>query len=105
MDEVIIPVMVVGMLFIGLPWLILHYVTKWKSNGTMPVEDERLLEDLYELARRLDERVHTVERLVSADNPDWRPALRNDRSRSDDDRLTDERDEETRRLYRPERKA
>lgn len=102
MADVLIPVMVVGMLFIGLPWLILHYVTKWKSNGTMPVEDERLLEELYELARRLDDRVHTVERLVAADNPDWRPALR-DRSRSDDDRLTDERDDEPRRLYRPER--
>jgi phage shock protein B len=77
--------MVVGMLFVGLPWLILHYVTKWKSAATLPVEDERLLEDLYDLARRLEDRMHTVERIVAADNPDWRPAIRSERE--DDARL------------------
>ena len=79
MEDVLVPVMVVGMLFVGLPWLILHYVTKWKSAATLPVEDERLLEDLYDLARRLEDRMHTVERIVAADNPDWRPAIRSER--------------------------
>ena len=32
MEEVLVPVFVVGMLFIGLPWLIMHYVTKWKQS-------------------------------------------------------------------------
>lgn len=85
MDDAIVPIMVVGMLFVGLPWLILHYVTKWKSAATLPVEDERLLEDLYDLARRLEDRMHTVERIVAADNPDWRPAIRSERE--DDPRL------------------
>ncbi len=83
MEDVFIPVTVVGMLFIGLPWLILHYVTKWKSAATLPAEDEKLLDELYDLARRLEDRVHTVERIVSADNPDWRPALRTDREDED----------------------
>lgn len=90
MDDAIVPIMVVGILFVGLPWLILHYVTKWKSAATLPVEDERLLEDLYDLARRLEDRMHTVERIVAADNPDWRPAIRSDR---DDDRRLDYRNE------------
>ena len=79
MDDVIVPIMVVGMLFVGLPWLILHYVTKWRSAATLPAEDERLLDDLYDLARRLEDRMHTVERIIAADNPEWRPALRSDR--------------------------
>jgi phage shock protein B len=33
-----------------------------------------LLEELYQLAKRLDERMDTVERLVSADNPEFKPA-------------------------------
>ena len=33
-----------------------------------------LLEELYSLAKRLDERMDTVERLVASDNPDFRPA-------------------------------
>ena len=99
MDDILVPVMVVGMLFIGLPWLILHYVTRWKAGTTLPVEDERLLDELYELARRLEDRVHTVERIVAADNPDFRPSIRDDKSMS----LRDERDEDRRLSYRPER--
>jgi phage shock protein B len=65
---------VVPAIFIGLPWIILHYVTKWKTAATLTVDDESMLEDLYSLARRLDERMDTVERLVASDNEDFKPA-------------------------------
>lgn len=61
-------------LFIGLPWLVLHYITKWKTSPTLTVNDEALLDDLYQLARRLEDRVDTVERLVAADNPGFKPS-------------------------------
>ena len=67
-------VFVVGTLFVGLPWIILHYVTRWKTAATLTVDDESMLEELYALARRLDDRMDTVERLVASDNPDFRPA-------------------------------
>lgn len=70
MDEFI----VFGSLFIALPWLVLHYVTKWKTSATITTDDEALLEELYNLAKRLDERMDTVERLVASDNPEFRPA-------------------------------
>jgi phage shock protein B len=59
---------------IGLPWLVLHYITKWKTAPTLTVNDEALLDELYQLARRLDDRMETVERLVAADNPDFKTA-------------------------------
>ena len=59
---------------IGLPWLVLHYITKWKTAPTLTVNDEALLDELYQLARRLDDRMDTVERLVAADNPDFKTA-------------------------------
>ncbi len=65
-------IFVVGILFVGLPWLIFHYVTKWKSAGTLTREDENLLDDLYESARRLDDRMNTIERIIAADDPDWK---------------------------------
>lgn len=65
---------IVPSIFIGLPWLILHYMTKWKTAGTITNDDEQLLDELYHLAKRLDDRMETVERLVTADNPDYRPA-------------------------------
>lgn len=78
MDEILIPVFVVGILFLGLPWLILHYVTKWKQAKTLTGEDEQLLDELYDTARRLEGRLHTVERIITADHPDFRPAVRSD---------------------------
>ncbi len=61
-------------ILVGLPWLILHYITKWKTAPTLTTDDEALLDDLYQLARRLDERMDTVERLVSSDHDDFKPA-------------------------------
>lgn len=69
------PIAAILTLFLGLPWLILHYVTKWKQAPRMTNEDENLLDDMYNLARRLEDRVNTVERIVAADNPDWKPSL------------------------------
>jgi len=74
LDDVFLPIVIVGMLFIGLPWVILHYVTKWKQTGTITGEDEKLLDELHYLARQLEERLQTVERIIAADNPDFRPA-------------------------------
>lgn len=76
MDEFLLPIIIVGMLFIGLPWIIFHYVTKWKTAATITTDDEVLLEELYNLAKRLDERMDTVERLVAADDPSFSPVRR-----------------------------
>jgi phage shock protein B len=72
MDEVFIPIFVVTVLFIGLPWIIFHYITRWKSAATLTREDENLLDELHELARRLDDRMCTIERIMQAENPNWR---------------------------------
>jgi phage shock protein B len=74
LDDVFLPIMIVGMLFIGLPWVIMHYITKWKQAGTITGEDEKLLDELHYLARQLEERLQTVERIIAADNPDFRPS-------------------------------
>ena len=76
MPDEIVAIFIVGMLFIGLPWVILHYVTKWKTAATITSDDEVLLEELYNLAKRLDERMDTVERLVATDDPAFTPVKR-----------------------------
>jgi len=72
MEDVFLPIMIVGILFVALPWVILHYVTKWKTAPKITQEDEALLDELHNLARRLEDRLNTVERIVAADNPDFR---------------------------------
>ena len=74
MEDILVPIFVCGTLFVGMPWVILHYVTKWRQAPKITNEDEKLLDELYSLARRLEDRLNTVERIVAADHPDWKPA-------------------------------
>ena len=86
MDDVIIPLTVVPILFIGLPWLIFHYITKWKTAKTLTDDDEKLLDGLHDVARRLDDRLCTIERIMTAENPNWRQQCLPGRS-AENDRL------------------
>ena len=71
MEDVFLPIVICGMLFVGMPWIILHYITRWKQqSGTITREDENLLEELYDTARRLDDRLHSIERIMIAENPE-----------------------------------
>lgn len=70
MEDVFLPVVICGFLFIGMPWIILHYVTQWKKQSGISREDENLLDELYETARRLDDRLHSIERIVAAETPE-----------------------------------
>ena len=65
-------IIVIPAIFIGLPWLVLHYMTKWKTAATLTNDDEALLDELYQLARRLEDRMDTAERLIAADHPDYK---------------------------------
>jgi len=65
-------VFIVPVIFLGLPWIIFHYITRWKQAATLTHGDEKLLDDLYDAARRLDDRVCTIERIMTAENPEWR---------------------------------
>jgi phage shock protein B len=72
MEGIIIPLVVVPTVVIGLPWLIFHYITRWKTAATLTTDDEKLMEELYDLAGRLDERMCSIERIMTAENPNWR---------------------------------
>ena len=73
MEDVLLPIIIVGMLFIGLPWLILHHLTKWRTASGLTREDETMLDNLHDTARRLEERLITIERIVAADHPEFTP--------------------------------
>ncbi len=92
MEDVFLPIVIVGMLFIGLPWIILHYLTRWKSDRGISQQDESLLDELHEMARRLDSRIDSIERIMAADNPGWKDGRLPDATdRSNIRELRDER--------------
>ena len=82
MDDVLgylVGALAIVSIFVGLPWLIFHYVTKWKQAATLTSGDEKLLDELHDAARRLDDRLCTIERIMTAENPNWRQQCLPDR--------------------------
>lgn len=52
--------------------IIFHYVTRWKQMKTLSGEDEQTLERMYRIAERLERRIHSLERILDDENPNWR---------------------------------
>ncbi len=85
MDDSFLAIPIVAILFLGLPWVIFHYITKWRNSASLTREDEAMLDQMNDTARRLDERLSTIERIIAADNPDFRLAPRYGRPSAEDD--------------------
>ena len=76
MEEIIIVPIVIGTLFLGLPWLILHYITKWKQAKTLTGE-ETMLDELYD-THGGSKTACIPSKHISADIPTSAPAVRSD---------------------------
>ncbi len=64
---------VILLLVIAVPlFIVLHFVTKWKQTREISQDDEQLLEDLWELSQRLEDRLETLEKILDDDMPSWR---------------------------------
>ena len=50
-------------------WIIAHYVTRWRLAKTLSAEDERQFGDLWQIAERMEERIHNLERILERDMP------------------------------------
>jgi phage shock protein B len=53
-------------------FIIFHYVTKWKSMKGLTGEDEKILAELWDSAERIESRITNIERILDAENPEWR---------------------------------
>jgi phage shock protein B len=72
MSELLFVPIVVFLVIVAPIWLILHYATRNSASKRLTSKDESLLEDLHENARRMEERIHNLERILDADAPEWR---------------------------------
>lgn len=52
--------------------MILHYVTKWKQSSAINGEDEKMLRDLWETAKKMEARIHSLETILDDEVPEWR---------------------------------
>jgi phage shock protein B len=65
-------------LFIVIPaplFIILHFITKWKQSREISGGDEKLLEDLWPMSQRMEERLESLETILDSELPEWRRKL------------------------------
>ncbi|HBS32884.1 MAG TPA: envelope stress response membrane protein PspB [Parvularcula sp.] len=65
-------VAIVAIIVIGLPSMIMHYVTELRKMKAVTPDDERLVEDLWRTAQRLERRVEALETILDKESPKWR---------------------------------
>lgn len=53
-------------------WIVFHYLTKAKTAKNMTPEDESMLADVWESARKMEQRIHTLEKILDQESPGWR---------------------------------
>lgn len=64
---------IVLLLVIAVPlFIVLHFITKWKQTREISKDDEQLLEDMWQLSLRLEDRLETLEKILDDDLPSWR---------------------------------
>lgn len=64
--------------FIAIPaplFIVLHFITKWKQSREISGGDEKMLEDVWLLAQRLEQRLESLETILDSELPDWRKKL------------------------------
>ncbi len=62
--------------FLAIPaplFIILYFITQWKKSREISGGDEQMLEDLWALSQRLEERLESLETILDSETPDWRP--------------------------------
>lgn len=66
----VIPILLVTVCF---PlWIVFHYVTKIKTSKGLSPEDEKMLSEIWESTRTMQDRIETLERILDAQSPSWR---------------------------------
>ena len=61
--------------FLAIPapiFIVLYFITQWKRSREMSGSDEQMLEDLWGLSHRLEERLEALETILDNEVPEWR---------------------------------
>jgi phage shock protein B len=69
-----IAALVIGILVIVLLalWIVLHHITLWVTGRKLSADDERMMGELWQTARRMETRIEQLERVLDAEAPGWR---------------------------------
>lgn len=63
---------IVFLAFLGPIWVVMHYTTRRREAKTLLSEEQEALDQLVDLAARMESRVTNLEKILDTESPDWR---------------------------------
>jgi phage shock protein B len=76
MDEAFMVIAIVAIIFVACPAVFMHYRAELRKTKSISADDERLVDDLWKTAQRLERRVEALETILDKEAPDWRDDYR-----------------------------
>ena len=61
--------------FLAIPaplFIILHFITRWKQSRELSGGDEKMMEEMWQLATRLEDRLDALETIMDNELSGWR---------------------------------
>ncbi|MEL7128417.1 MAG: envelope stress response membrane protein PspB [Pseudomonadota bacterium] len=65
--EILIPLVAIVSIFVIMPGMVFHYITLWRKQKTLKPDDERIMEDLWRSAKRMERRIEALEALIDSE--------------------------------------
>ncbi len=72
MNEYTMVIAIVAIIFLACPAVFMHYQAELRKTKSISTDDERLVDDLWKTAQRLERRVEALETILDKEAPDWR---------------------------------
>ena len=72
MDGLLFVPLIIFLAIVAPLWIIFHYMTRWRTSKTLSGEDEKMLQELWQSAARMEERIRTLERILDTEAKGWR---------------------------------
>ncbi len=63
---------IIFMTVVAPTWIVSHYISKARSAKGLTPEDESMMSEIWESAKGMEERIHTLERILDDQAPGWR---------------------------------
>ena len=68
-------ILIAVIVFVAIPaplFIVLHFITRWKESREISGGDEQMLEDLWQMALRMEERLESLKIILDNEIPKWR---------------------------------
>ena len=81
MEDGFIAISIISILsvFVFAPWILFHYITLWRGQKTLKPNDEQIMQDLWRSAKRMENRIETLEALIQSEGENRSPRHPTDR--------------------------